>query len=103
MIVNFNMFDEDNRTGFFSWPVSQRANRPFCFLHLSINDEYQSPGSSEDHRVVEGGVEEVHLTWEVPDLEVDKGAAGDVVLVDLVGALQKQGLVGRHFVENDLK
>lgn len=65
----------------------QRVNRLVCFLHLSIDDKYQSPGSSEDHCVVEGGVKEVHLTWEVPDLEVDKGAAGDVVLVDLVGAL----------------
>ncbi|KAF3839398.1 hypothetical protein F7725_018115 [Dissostichus mawsoni] len=51
----------------------------------TIDDKYQSPRSSEDHLVVEGGVEEVHLTREVPNLEVDEGAAGDVVLVDLVG------------------
>ncbi len=57
--------------------------------HLSIDDKYQSPRSSEDHLVVEGGVKEVHLTWEVPNLEVDKGAARDVVLVDLVGAFQE--------------
>ena len=75
----------------------------FSFLHLSIDDEYQSPSSSEDHLIVEGRVEEIDLTWEVPNLEVDKGAAGDVVLVDLVGALQKQGLIGRHFVEHHLK
>lgn len=75
----------------------------FSVPHLSIDDKYQSPSSSEDHLVVEGGVEEVHLTREVPNLEVDKGAAGDVVLVDLVGALQEQGLIGRHFVEHHLK
>lgn len=72
-------------------------------LHLSINDKYQGPSSSEDHLVVKSGVEEVDLAWEVPDLEVDERAAGDVILVDLVGALQEQGLIGRHFVENHLK
>lgn len=75
----------------------------FWIIHLSINDKYQSPRSSEDHLVVEGGVEEIHLAWKVPDLEVDEGAAGDVVFVDLVGAFQEQGLIGRHFVENHLK
>lgn len=54
-----------------------------CFLsaffilvpHLSVDDKYQSPRPSEDHLVVEGRVEEVDLTWEVPNLEVDEGAA----------------------------
>lgn len=76
---------------------------PTQSFHLCVNDEYQSPRASENHLVVKGGVEEVHLTREVPDLEVDKRATGDVVLVDLVGALQEQGLVGRHFVEYHLK
>lgn len=72
-------------------------------LHLSVDDKYQGPSSPEDHLVVKGGIEEVHLAREVPDLEVDERAAGDVVLVDLVGALQEQSLVRRHFVENHLK
>lgn len=70
--------------------------------HLSVNDEDQGTRSFEDHLAVEGGVEEVHLTGKVPDLEVDEGAAGNVVLVDFVGALQEQSLVGGHLVENDL-
>lgn len=57
--------------------------------NLSVNDKNQSTGSPEDHLTVKRGVEEVHLAREVPDLEVDKGAAGDVVLVDFVGALQE--------------
>lgn len=84
-----------------NWP--QFSFSFFSVLHLSIDDKYQSPSSSEDHLVVEGGVEEVNLAWEVPNLEVDEWAAGDVVLVDLVGALQEQGLIGRHFVEHHLK
>lgn len=78
-----------------------------CFFiavpHLSVDDKYQSPRPSEDHLVVEGWVEEVNLTREVPNLEVDEGAAGDVVLVDLVGTFKEQGLIGRHFVEHHLK
>lgn len=70
--------------------------------HLSINDKYQSARSLEDHLTVKRGVQEVHLARKVPDLEVDKGAAGDVVLVDFVGALQEQRLVGGHLVENNL-
>lgn len=71
--------------------------------HLSVDDKYQSARPSEDHLVVEGRVKEVNLTWEIPNLEVDEGAAGDVVLVDLVGTLKEQGFVRRHFVEHHLK
>lgn len=56
---------------------------------LGVNDKNQSSSSAEDHLAVERRVEEVHLAREVPDLEVDKGAAGDIVLVNLVGALQE--------------
>lgn len=70
--------------------------------HLSIDDKDQRSRSLEDHLAVKRGVEEVHLAGEVPDLEVDKGAAGDVVLVDFVGAFEEQGLVGRHLVEHNL-
>lgn len=70
--------------------------------HLSVNDKYQSAGSLEDHLAVKRGVEEVHLAGEVPDLEVDEGAAGDVVLVDFVGALEEKRLVGRHLVKYNL-
>lgn len=69
---------------------------------LWVDDKDQRSGASEDHFVVEGGVEEVYLTREVPDLEADEGAAGDVLPADLVGALQKQGLIGGHFMENHL-
>lgn len=71
--------------------------------HLSIDDENKGSCSSENHLVVKRRVKEVHLTRKVPNLEVDKGAAGNVVLVDLVGALQEQGFIGGHFVEHDLK
>ena len=70
--------------------------------HLGVDDEDEGAGSREDHVVVERGVKEVHLTGEVPDLEVDEGAPGEVVLVDLVGALEEERLVGRHLVENHL-
>ena len=70
--------------------------------HLSVNDKYQGAGSLEDHLAVKRGVEEVHLAGEVPDLEVDEGAAGDVVLVDFVGALEEKRLVGRHLVKYNL-
>lgn len=97
--------------GGFSRPLQQQFTLTFVFFllflilvpHLSVDDKYQSPRPSEDHLVVEGRVEEVDLTWEVPNLEVDEGAAGDVVLVDLVGALKEQGFIGRHFVEHHLK
>lgn len=62
--------------------------------NLSVNDKDQSSGSLEDHLAVKRGVEEVHLARKVPDLEVDKGGAGDVVLVDFVGALEEQRLIG---------
>lgn len=62
--------------------------------YLSINDEDQGAGSLEDHLAVECGIEEVHLARKVPDLEVDEGAAGDVVLVDFIGALEEESLVG---------
>lgn len=83
--------------------ICNRVELTTSVFHLSIDDEYQGPGSSEDHLIVKGGVKEVDLAGEVPDLEVDERAAGDVVFVDLVGTLQEQGLIGRHFVENHLK
>lgn len=70
--------------------------------HLSIDDKDQRSSSLEDHLTVKRGVKEVHLTGEVPDLEVHKGATGDVVLVDFIGAFQEQGLIRRHLVENNL-
>jgi len=69
---------------------------------LRVDDEDQRSGAPEDHLVVEGGVEEVDLAGEVTDLEADEGAAGHVLSADLVGALQEQGLVGRHLMENHL-
>lgn len=75
----------------------------YLVLHLCINDKYQSSGSSEYHLIIKGWVEEINLAREVPNLEIDKGAAGDVILVDLVGAFQEQGFIWRHFVEHHLK
>ena len=73
------------------------------WAHLGIDDEDEGSGAREDHLVVKRGVKEVHLSGEVPDLEVDEGASREVVLVDLVGALQEERLVGRHLVEDDLQ
>lgn len=47
-----------------------------------------------DHLAVEGRVEEVHLSGEIPDLELDERGAGYVVFVDFVGAFEKQSLIG---------
>lgn len=69
---------------------------------LRVDNKDKRAGSSEDHFVVKGGVEEVNLAWEVPDLEADKGAARDILSANLIGAFQEQGLVGRHFMENHL-
>ena len=71
--------------------------------NLGIDDEDEGSSAREDHLVVKRGVEEVHLSGEVPDLEVHEGASREVVLVYLVGALQEERLVGRHLVEDHLK
>lgn len=70
--------------------------------YLSINDKYKSSCASEDHFVIESGVKKVHLTRKVPDLKIDEGATGDVILVDFVGALQEQRLIRRHLVKHHL-
>ena len=44
----------------------------------------------------------VHLPREIPNRELDEGAVGDVVLLDLVGGLQEESLVGGHLVEDHL-
>lgn len=72
-------------------------------LYLCINDKYQCAGSSEDHLIIKGRVKKVYLTRKVPDLKVDKRAAGDVILVDFIRALQKQGLIGGHLMKHDLR
>ena len=43
-----------------------------------------------------------HLPREIPNRELDEGAVGDVVLLDLVGCLQEESLVGGHLVEDHL-
>lgn len=72
-------------------------------VYLSIDDKNQRAGAPENHFVIEGGVEKVHLPWKVPYVKVDKGTAGDVVLVDLVGALQEECLIGRHLMKHHLR
>lgn len=69
---------------------------------LWVDDKDKSSSASKDHFIVKGGVKEVNLAGEVPDLEADKGAAGDILSADLIGALQEQGLTGGHFMENHL-
>ncbi len=71
-------------------------------FYLCIDDKYQGPSSSENHLIVKGWIKKVHLSREVPDLEIDKGAAGDVIFIDLVGALEKQGLIGGHLMKHHL-
>lgn len=81
---------------------SQKLRVQLTSSHLSVDDEDQSSGSFEDHLAVKRGVKEVHLARKVPDLEVDEGGAGDVVLVDFVGALEKERLIWGHLMENHL-
>lgn len=71
--------------------------------HLSIDDKYQRACAPENHLVIEGGVEKVHLPRKVPYVKVDEGTAGDVVLVDLVGAFQEKRLIGRHLMKHHLR
>lgn len=75
-----------------------------CFsFYLCINDKYQGSGSSEDHLIIKGRVKKVYLTRKVPDLKIDKRAAGDVILVDFICALQKQGLIRGHLMKHNLR
>lgn len=71
-------------------------------IHLGVDNENERSRAPEYHLVVEGGVEEIYLTRKVPDLEADEGAVGHVLSADLIGALQEQGLVGGHLVEDHL-
>lgn len=75
----------------------------FTHIYLSINDENQCTGAPENHLVVKSRVEKVHLTRKVPYVKVDEGAARDVVLVDLVGALQKERLIRGHLMKHHLR
>ena len=43
-----------------------------------------------------------YLSRKIPDGKSDKRGVGNVLLGDLVGALQEESLVGRHLVEDDL-
>lgn len=70
-------------------------------MYLGVDDKDQCSCSPEDHLVVERRVKKVDLPWEVPDLEVDKGAVGDILPADLVGALQEQRLTRGHFVKDN--
>lgn len=79
-----------------------RAAAAKAELYLGVDDEYQRSRSPEDHLVVERRVKEVDLPREVPNLEVNEGAVGDVFPADLVGALQEQRLAGGHLVEDHL-
>lgn len=69
---------------------------------LWVDDKNKCSGASENHFIVECWIEEVNLAREIPDLEADKGAAGDLLPADFIGALQKKGLVGRHFMKDHL-
>lgn len=71
--------------------------------YLSIDDKNQRAGAPENHLVIEGGVEKVHLPWKVPYVKVHEGTGGDVVLVDLVGALQEERFIGRHLMKHHLR
>lgn len=69
--------------------------------YLGVYDKYQCSCSSEDHLIVKGRVEKVNLSWEVPNLKINKGAVGNVLPADLVRALQEQSFIGRHFMKDD--
>lgn len=74
--------------------------RPWS-LYLGVDDKDQRSCAPEDHLVVKGRVKKVNLSWEVPDLEVDKGAVGDIFPADLIGAFQEQGLTRGHLVKDN--
>lgn len=74
---------------------------PKTELYLGVDDKYQRSCSPEDHLIVKCRVKKVNLSWEVPNLEVNKGAIGHVFPTDLVGAFQEQRFVGRHFVKDN--
>ena len=70
--------------------------------HLRIDDENKSAASAEDNLRIERGIERIDLAGKIPDLELHEGAVGDVVTHDLTRTLQKQSLVRRHLMEDDL-
>lgn len=82
---------------------SQDPHISLMLAHLSINDENQRAGAPENHLVIECRVEKVHLPRKVPYVKVHKGTARDVVLADLVGALQEERLIRGHLMKHHLR
>lgn len=95
---------EDKQLSFVSTSFDTRRKEANIIIpnYLCINDIYQSSCSPEDHLVVKSWVKKVHLPRKIPDLEIHKGAIGNVIFIDLVGTFQKEGLVGGHFVKHHL-
>lgn len=70
-------------------------------FYLGVDDKDQRSCAPEDHLIVKCRVKKVNLPWEVPNLEVDEGAVGDVFPADPVGALQEQRLARGHLVKDN--
>ena len=69
---------------------------------LRVDDKDDGAAPLEDFLRVEGGVDEVDLAGKVPYGELDEGRVGHVLLDDLIRALEEEGLVRRHLVEDNL-
>lgn len=74
---------------------------PKTELYLGVYDKNQCSCSPEDHLIVKCRVKKVNLSWEVPNLKINKGAVGNIFPADFVRALQEQCFVGRHFVKDN--
>jgi len=81
--------------------INRQTDRQTDSLHLRVYDKDESPCAAKYHLIVECGVEEINLTRKVPDLEADKGTVGNILSANLIGAFQKESLVGWHLVEHD--
>lgn len=91
---------------FYFMTFSEDTFSPWGYIYLAIlwlwvNDKYQCSCSPEDHLIVKCRVKKVNLSWEVPNLKIDKGAVGNIFPAYLVSALQEQCFVGRHFVKDN--
>ena len=66
---------------------------------LGVDNPDDGAEFGEEVGVVEGWVEVVELTWEIPDLEVHKGF--HCVFLHALGGFEVEGFLGCHFVEDD--
>jgi hypothetical protein len=69
--------------------------------YLGINDENECATAPENHVRVEGRIEKIDLSREIPYLKLHKTGIINVVFDYFVCAFEEERLVWRHFVKDD--